>query len=324
VAAVAAGLVLRGELGVVVALCGPIWFATAEAYVRKSAALKLGRVDSVVRAEILGAATMLVAVAVIVATRAPGVWIGVGLAGKSAVEALSVRDWRGVYRDGAPTFRPGAEWFGQIMTYLVANTDYVLIALLLGPVDLSLYVIAYQATAAVPVLAGKAFMQVTFLDSSAAASAGERQRAYRTHVRRAGALGLAGGLGVAVVAPVMPLVLGTDWEPIVPLMVILAVSVPARMLLGITVAQAITAGAARAVVRWEAGRLVATATAVAVAASTRGLVATAAAVAAISTASIAVEHVRSCRVADVHPDRLVVPWAIAACILAVGLAAALG
>ena len=38
----------------------------------------------------------------------------------------------------------------------------------------------------------------------------------------------------------MPFVLGSDWEPVVPLMVLLAVAVPTRMLLGINVALAIT------------------------------------------------------------------------------------
>ena len=322
-ATVAAGLIVRGEVGFIVALCGPIWFATAEAYIRKSAALKLNRIDQVFRAEVLGAVAMLAVTAVIVVSGVSGAWIAVALLAKGAVEAGSVRGYRAILHEGPASFRPGPEWVGQIMTYLVANTDYFVIAVLLGPVDLSLYVIAYQTTAAVPVLTAKAFMQMTFLDSSAATSPEARQRAYGSHVRRALALGIAGGLVVAVVAPVMPFVLGSDWEPVVPLMVLLAVAVPTRMLLGINVALAITAGGARAVVRWEAGRLVATAVVVATAAAIGGLVPATAAVAAVSSAAITVEHLLACRVAGVRPDRLVVPWTITAVLLAIGLAVAL-
>ena len=118
----------------------------------------------------------------------------------------------------------------------------------------------------------------------------------------------------------MPVVLGADWQPVVPLMVLLAMAVPTRMLYGITVAQAITAGGARSVVRWEAGRLVATAAAVAAAAVAGGLLAATAAVAAVSITSISVEHLLSCRVARVRPDRLVLPWAVAATLMTLGLA----
>ena len=276
------------------------------------------------RAEVLGAVTMLAATGAVVASNGSGAWIGLGLLAKSGVEAAVVGRSPAIYREGASSFRPGPEWVGQIMTYLVANTDYFLIAVLLGPVDLSLYVVAYQATAAVPLLAGKAFMQMTFLDASAATTAQGRQEAYSSHVRRAGALGIAGG--------VRGRRRGADH------------AVGARRRLGTDrvvdgrpgrrrprphaarhhrCAQGITGGAATAVVRWEAGRLVAMATSVAAAAVTGGLLAAATAVAVVSTASITVEHVLSCRVAGVRPHRLVVPWAVAAAVLAAALAAVL-
>jgi O-antigen/teichoic acid export membrane protein len=268
---------------------------------------------------VLGAVTMLLAVAAIAVTGASGAWIALGFLGKSAVEAGAVRGWRAIFHADAAPFRSGPEWVGQIMTYLVANTDYLVIAVLLGPVDLSLYVIAYRVAAAVPALTATAFTQVTFLDSSAAVTPEARQRAYEAHVRRAGLLGAVGGIGVAAVAPVMPLVLGADWDPVVPLMVVLAVAVPWRMVLGITVAQAITAGHARGVVRWETGRLVAMAAAVAGAALASGLLAATVAVSAVSIASITVEHVLSCRVAAVRRDRLVVPAAGVGIVVALAL-----
>ena len=112
---------------------------------------------------------------------------------------------------------------------------------------------------------------------------------------------------VELAAPVLPWLLGSEWEQTAPLLALLAVAVPWRLLLGTTVALAITAGRARAVVVWEAVRLVITAGAVALA-TTGGLSTTAAVVSLATIVLLTGEHALAGRVGHV----LVPRWLVAA------------
>ncbi|WP_208027896.1 oligosaccharide flippase family protein [Rhabdothermincola sediminis] len=299
--AVAGGLGLRSSTGAVIASAGLIWLLSAEAYVRKAAALKLGAVREVVTAEIGGAGLFFAAcVAVTITAGAPG-WVGVGFVGKHVVECLLVRTWPAMFTAGGERARSRDEWLGQVMTYLVANVDYLLIGWLMGAEVLSVYVIAFRFASAVPAFLATPITQSAFIDF-ASASPAQRQARYDALLRRIWILGGSGTVLLLVMAPVLPRVLGAAWEETAPVLAILSIAVPWRLLLGTTVAQAITAGRARVVVGWETARLVGTAILV-VAGARFGLRTTAACVSLGTVVILTGEHAMSCRLRGVSMPR---------------------
>lgn len=320
VTALVIGAVLHDTDGAVVAAGGVIWLLSSEAYVRKAGALKQRATGEVVRVEIVSAATFLVLAGLVAATGADPVWAAVPFVVKHLIESIGVRSWRPAFAvDGTPA-RSGPEWLGQVMTYLVANVDYVLIGWLLGPELLSLYVIAFRFASSIPAFLANPITQTAFLDFSEA-PAGRRQPTYDRLVDRVALLGTIGAVGMMVAAPVLPWILGSEWSQTAPLLALLAVAVPWRLLLGTTVALAITAGGARLVVVWEGTRLVVMALLV-VLATRGGLSTTAAIVSFGSVALLAGEHLLACRLADLRPPRwLGVASAVVAVVL-VGVAAA--
>lgn len=320
-AAAVAGAVLWNLDGAIVAAGGIVWLLTSEAYVRKAGALKQRHTSQVVFAEVAGAVVFLAGVAVVAALDVDAAWVTVPFVLKHVVEVASIRSWTGTFApDGEPA-RSGPEWLGQVVTYLVANVDYVLIGWLLGPELLSLYVIAFRFASAVPAFLATPITQTAFLDL-AEASTTDRQGVYDGLLRRIAMIGAVGTALLLVGAPVLPWLLGSEWEQTAPLLALLAVAVPWRLLLGTTVALAITAGRAREVVVWESGRLVVTAGAVALA-TAGGLSTTAAVVSLATIVLLAGEHALAGRVGHVAVPRPLVAASGAAALLLLVLAAVL-
>lgn len=329
-AAVAAGAVALALLAasaetaaVVVATSGAVWLLSAEGRVRKASALTLGRAREAASAEIAGAVAFALGVVVVVVAGGGLGAVAVALVAKHLVELAVVRGWAERFTaDGDPA-RSGAEWLGQVMTYLVANADYVVLGLLLSPADLSRYAIAFRVASAIPALVATPITQTAFLDL-AAAGPEARQGVHDGIRRRVLRMGLLGAAAVLVAAPVLPPVLGEGWSEAAPLVAILAVAVPFRLLLGMSVAQAIVVGRARSVVGWEAGRLVAVAGVTAVAAAAGGLVWATVAVSAATVVSVSAAYVRSARVAAVRPWGPVWAAAGAACLVVIAFGVAWG
>jgi O-antigen/teichoic acid export membrane protein len=314
-----AGAIVGGDVGVVLAVAGPVWLLSAEVYVRKAGVLKQGNASRVAVAELVGAAVFLAGSVVLVAVDAPVAVVGLLFVAKLLVELVIVRGWHEAFAaDGEPA-QSGAEWLGQVMTYLVANVDYLLVALLLGPEDLSIYVIAFRFASAVPAFLAGPITQTSFIEY-AAADADGHQRIYARLLSRIVRLGGAGVVVLIVAAPLLPLVLGSAWDDVAPVLVVLAVAVPWRLLLGTTVALAITSGRARAVVMWETGRLVVMAAAVAVA-SIGGLTWVAVAVSTGTIVSIGLEHLGAAAVARLRVPGWFVPVTGAAAVAATAFGA---
>ncbi len=306
VVAAAVGAVMWSLDGAIVAAGGVVWLLTSESYVRKAGALKQRQTAQVVGAEVAGAVVFLAGATIVAALDVDPAWVAVPFVLKHVVEVVGIRSWTDAFApDGEPA-RSGPEWLGQVMTYLVANVDYVLIGWLLGPELLSLYVIAFRFASAVPAVLATPLPQPAFLDL-AEVPATDRQPVYDGLLRRIAMIGAVGTGVLLIAAPVLPWLLGSEWEQTAPLLALLAVAVPWRLLLGTTVALAITAGRARAVVVWEAVRLVITAGAVALA-TTGGLSTTAAVVSRATIVLLTGEHALAGRVGHV----LVPRWLVAA------------
>ena len=315
------GLAIGSRPGLLILASGVIWFASSEAYVRKAAALKLGHARRVAVAEVSGATVFLVGVVVVAATGGGAAWVGLLLVLKHLTEIALVRGWQPLFaHDGGHRPRSGPEWLSQIATYLVANVDYAIVAIVLGPSDLSIYVIAFRIAAAAPALLSGPITQTAFLDLSSAES--DRQATYEHLVARAAKLGAVGTVLVLVAAPILPWVLGSPWQPVRALLVVLALAVPWRLLLGLTVAEGLTAGAGHRVVRWEAVRFAVIGGLVLVGVQ-GGLEWAGVAVTVGTVASIAWEHRRASAVAGLVPDRRFLPASAAVVVAAVALGALL-
>jgi O-antigen/teichoic acid export membrane protein len=314
VAAVSAAIVLGGTTGVVLASAGLVWLLSAEGYIRKASAVKAEATGEVVRAEIAGAVVFFAGAVAVAASGVSPLWAALPFVVKHLVEVLCVASWRGSFDEDGEPARSGAEWLGQVMTYLVANVDYVLIGWLLGPELLSIYVVAFRLAAAIPAFIGTPITQTAFFEFARVDQSG-RQAAYDHLLGRIVVIGLVGTAVLIVAAPLLPVVLGSEWDETAPVLAVLAVAVPWRLLLGTTVAEAITAGAARAVVVWETGRLVAMAALVAVATG-GGLIATSAAVSLGTVVLLTAEHALANNVRGTTMPR----WApVSTAVVALGL-----
>jgi O-antigen/teichoic acid export membrane protein len=284
---------------------------SAEGYVRKAAALKLDCPSEVARSEIAGAVVFAVGTVIAVALQSDVdvvVVVGLMFGAKHLVELLSVRTWRPMFARDGSLARSGPEWLGQVFTYLTANADYVVLGVMLGAADLSRYVISFRFASAMPALVANPITQGAFVDLAEATEEDHRQTAYDTVVRRALSTGVLAAIGLMAAAPALQAVLGEAWSGTAALIVVLALSVPFRLLLGATIAQAITAGAARQVVMWEFGRLVLVTTAAVVGASF-SLMAATAAISVATIVSVTGEHRLAASVSGTRMDRRLVPAA---------------
>lgn len=311
------GMIVGGSDGAVIAAGGVVWLLSSEAYVRKAAALKERATAQVVTVEVSSALLFFCGALTVALFHLDPAWAALAFVLKHLLEASGIRAWRGAFSDDGELARSGPEWLGQVMTYLVANVDYVLIGWLLGPELLSLYVIAFRFASTVPAFLANPITQTAFLEF-AEVPPDERQPVYDHLLRRISAMGVLGTVVLLVAAPLLPLVLGSAWDQTAPLLALLAIAVPWRLLLGTTIALAITAGQARAVVVWEAIRLVVMAALVA-AATRAGLSTTAAAVSFGTVVLLAGEHELAGRVGRVRPPRWLLGATAVAAVVLVGL-----
>lgn len=310
VAAIAVGAFIGDTGGVVVATSGVIWGLSAEGYVRKAGSLKSVGSAPVVRAEVASAVVFGLGALAVGWWRADVVVLGALFTAKHVLEIVLTRAGLERFRVGGAAVRSSAEWFGQVLTYLVANVDFVAVSMLLGAADLSRYLIGFRLASAAPALLAGPLMQVSFVEL-AGRSVDEAERMVADLVRRAFRFGAAGA-GLAFVAAIIIVpILGSSWEGTGAVAAVLACAAPWRLLLGLTVAMALTAGRPMAVVRWEAMRLAATTVAV-FAAATVSIEAVAAAMAVVTIAGITLEHRAAARAIGVRPRREVVVGALVA------------
>lgn len=317
VLAVAASVAsVTGQL--VVLVVGLLWSATAEAYVRRAVCMVNGTVRRVATAE---------AVAAVLAAGAFGVAFGlrsVEIAGLALViryvteAALVGSASPGFERSGRRLGLPW-EWVGQAVNFAAANIDYVLIAATLGGATLSVYSIGFRVASGIPALTAVPITQRALVDLAACGSGPGRAEAVGAVIRRAFIVGCGGALLVLAAAPVLPLVLGTEWGRTAGVAAVLAAAVPSRMLIGPVVATLLAEGRRTSVIRIEVLRLLLTAGAVAVAvAAGVGVVQISAAVVAATGAGVALSSLVAARITGYQ--ELCGPALIAATIALLGAA----
>jgi O-antigen/teichoic acid export membrane protein len=107
----------------------------------------------------------------------------------------------------------------------------------------------------VPSIISHVMVRVATVDL-AALDEPERARSTRQLATRLATTGVGVAILGAIAAPVVPALLGTRWEDTVPVLVVLFLSVPWRLLLTLIGVLALVHGHARELCRFELGRLV--------------------------------------------------------------------
>lgn len=121
---------------------------------------------------------------------------------------------------------------GMLLAKLIFDVDYLIVGRELGAEALGFYTMAFRLPELLIINVFFVVSSVTFpLYSRARGDAEKLRRGYLTSVRIQSAYGVCAGLGIAAVAPVLvPVVLGGNWGPAVPVLVPLAVYAALRSL----------------------------------------------------------------------------------------------
>lgn len=315
VAGILAGAAIGGTNGWLVALSALTWSTSAEAFVRKSAALRLMAEKRVALAEGLGAVAFLLIVCASVAEPSWALPLtGFAFAAKQIIEAAVSAPWRDMFAvDGEPP-APWALLGTQVLAFAIRNVDFLIVGAVFAPAVFSVYVLAWRAANLAPAQLARVATRVSMV--SFAENEEHRQELYDRYVRNLFGLGLAGGALTAAAAPLLPLLLGESWRSATGVIIVLAIAVPFRMVLGISVSLAMASGVARHLMGWEVARL-ALNVAFFAAAATFGFPALVAAVALMSILPGAHYNVMFARRSGLRPAPYLLPAAVVASILAV-------
>lgn len=268
--AVAGSFALDGAPADALPWAGAIWLASGEAFIRKSALLRLGREGRVAASEIVASVVLVVlASAVAFAPEHAIALVGGALLAKHVVEVLAARGWGDAIADRGEQ-RAGAVWWTQLAAYATANVDFLVVGIVVSSAAFSVYSLGFRVASLVTSQIAYAFGRLVLVDLARAEDRSSRQRVYDARIRLLFGIGVPAAAVAVGAAALVPVLLGASWRDSAWVIVLLAVATPWRMALGVTGALMISGGRAATLVRWEVVRLVATAAAL-VAAAQGGL-----------------------------------------------------
>lgn len=238
-----------------IAYGGIVWAATGEAFVRRSAALTEDLVPRVARAEAGAAAVLVVGVGVAVAL-ASAEALAIALVLRHLTEALLLPGWEAsVAEDGRPLGAP-LEWIGQAVTFVAANADYLVVAWYFGGSALAVYTLSFRTASGAFALLANPLTQRALVDLGEVGPAqpDELRRRYDVVLSRQVLAGAVAAGAAVVAAPIVSWALDASWEQTLALTIVLAAALPARLLVGPTVALGLALQRRGFVVAVECGR----------------------------------------------------------------------
>lgn len=304
-AAIVAGLALRSTTGVIVASGGVMWALSGEGYIRKSAATREGRARDAALAECVSSAAFFALVAVAAAGERALAVTAAAFVVKHTIEIVAVPGWRSAFAPGGVDARPGWIWLTQALAYAISNVDYVLVRLFCGVDAYAIYVVAFRVTYAPYAQVGSAIVRSSLIHLS---TSDDVQRAYNRMVRLVFAAAVVGAVVIGAGATLFPVVLGSAWKPIVPVVAALAISLPWRTVLSLGGTLAMRADVLPRLATWELLRFAATAAGLA-AAGLAGFSAFVATVSVLAIASALLTHRAATRAAGIAPWSALTPLA---------------
>ena len=144
VAGLLAGVIADGDVGLLIGTGAVIWWSSAEAFVAKANAINHGVGQRAALGEVLGSAAFAVPVIAFAFGPQALLVVGVALPAKHAVEALVAHQRSGAFAVDGSTPDLAALWGTQALAFGVANVDYLVVAVALGPTAFSIYTVAYR------------------------------------------------------------------------------------------------------------------------------------------------------------------------------------
>src|SRR3546814_687234 len=258
VAVVAAliGTLLQPPAPEVVIGGGLIWACSAEAFVRKSALIRLGHVRRAAIGELAGSAVVAVAVAaVLIDPRAPVLVVVAGFIGKHLVESLLNRGWDDVYSTEGATRWDLWLWSNSILNFAISNVDFVLVAALISSEAFAVYSLGFRVAASLVAQFSYVVNRISLVDFGEAHRHGSLDRTYRHRRHQMLRFGVLAG-GVTVLCAPALVLLGDQWRDAIGVVLVLACVVPWRMCAGLGLNVVIAVDGAKRVAAWEARRLI--------------------------------------------------------------------
>jgi O-antigen/teichoic acid export membrane protein len=310
-----AGIVLGGGIGVACATSTWVWALAGEAFLRKAQALHDHAVVPAACAEVSGALVLFLGV---VLTPSSSAILGVGLA--LSLQHLVQLPWLRVRQ--SRVFRPDVEspWpmdllATQGLAFSTANVDYLVAGTILGPTALGLYSLAYRVGNIPQAQIANVATRLALVDLGAGEPDKISER-YERYTNRLVLMGVAAMIVTIVASPLLVL-LGEQWSESIPVLVVVAVAIPWRMVIGTAGALAMTTGATNRLVRWEVTRLALTIACLS-AAAFAGFAWFVVATTVTSIWSSAALHLVAARAFGVHPPTWLKPLAALTTLAALG------
>lgn len=318
----AAGVLVGGRDGAVVALSGLLWLTSAEAFVAKSALVRLHRASRSAAVEVAGTAVLAAGLALAaVEVDHAHLIAGGALVLKHVVEAALAGPWaRDLVGDAVgPADELRLLWLAQVVSYATANVDFLIVGQVFGGRAFAVYVLAFRLSNTLPSQVAHVVGRLSMVDFGTASAVDEWQRAYDRYVGRLLRLGFVGVLVTAAGAPVVTWLLGDEWRSLGWIVVVLAVAVPWRMVLPVAAAAILSSRHTATSVRWELLRLGAAVAGLGIAAAI-GLPVVAAVSVALAAGGALAYHWGAARRLGFVPPRHLALAAVASVVVAAGLA----
>ena len=256
VVAALVGALLQAPARDIVIGGGLIWACSAEAFIRKSALIRLGRVRRAAIGELAGTACFALAVmAALIAPTAPVPLVIAGLVGKHLMESLVNRGLDDAYSvEGAIRWDLWL-WSNSILNFAISNADFVLIAGFVSSEAFAIYSLGFRVAAALVAQFSYVVNRVSLVDFGEAHRQHDLRRSYQARRSQMLQFGVIAGLVTALCAPLL-LLLGDQWRDSIGVVLVLACVVPWRMCAGLGLSVIIAAGGAKRAAAWEASRLI--------------------------------------------------------------------
>lgn len=250
------GVLLGGDLAVLVIGGVLMWGVAGEAFIRKSALIRQGRVGRAAIGEMSGTVVVVVAlVAAVVFDGSATVVLAAGLVAKHVIESVVDRGWDRALGGEGKRWETWL-WFTNVVNYAVANVDYLLVGLMVSAQAFAVYSLGFRVAAMFVSQLSYVVNRVALVDFGESHRAQDLARVYRARRRQMFLVGSVAGVLTALVAPVLTLILGSEWRDLLPVIVILACAVPWRMCAPLGLNALLASGSARRVTGWESVRLV--------------------------------------------------------------------
>lgn len=280
-AGVAVVVLLASPLDAVLVLtAGVMWVLGGWLLLLRAAALR-SRGDRRLLASATAGATVLVVLAGAAPLEHVGHLAAVALIARLLVEVLVLAPGTRVGPGRAsPCYNVVAN---QGLNLAASNADYLLIGLILGPAAFSTYVLGFRLTMGLVSVAAHAMTRLTVAELAELAPAARRHQ-IEQWIPSAFRLGLGAMLASAAAVHAIPAFLGPEWEAAVPVVLLLALAIPWRLLHSLAGSVALVCRHDVALLRLEIARVALSVPALAGAAAVSGVRGVAATTAVLSAA----------------------------------------